>query len=665
MKNIKHSIFPAQFLSIMILFILIGSVYGMKRPLEESIKSTSLIIEQKTPRFEKWRNVWIKTSDGQLITMPEWQVDQIKVLQVLLAHQRGVKSKDNPQGTNSQTNPLDLSILKKDNQPLNAPANALNIMKTILEISDNPNQSITFFFALSDQERRILINTSFELEANALSALLAEIVLPMDIQRSVGFHLLQPIITYFLKQLKVEFLHPNLPHDPNLALTYNIRISPDGKYAFTNSTNLPDQSWLWDINTKQFITSPISLNNCQFSPMGKYMIFHIVNSYFFGDPTTLTLMGGINNSNCLTLSPDNNYCLYNDINSPGIITISSFKNPQNWIVLNPLIGHTLQVNSIKFSPNGHYIVSGSNGNENNLILWDGLTFEKIKILEGHTNNVLKADFTPDNKYIISEDAGKNIIIWNVEEKTSIAQFESSHLRYDLSLSLHDYPYNQKNKDLMLFSSLFNLITRQKTNLKHPIFHENKNSIICFKNIPESKLVSIYTLKSKFTVPSFFPINIAIESSNCQYTACSNKDMGNIVTLISYQDQHNILKIFPNLPTGPFQQIKFSPNNDYIIVTHRNDIKDPSDRLVFSLWNIADLEMISSAEHTSLTLSQVSFLYRLYLAELNDVTVVIDENDQDYTAYQTLPKIIKDLVDTYLPFTISTQVIKKKLQKLRK
>src|SRR5260221_8215477 len=101
MKNRQYNRYHKQLLYALGLFTLIGSVYGMKRELEKTTGSISSITQEKAPRFEKWRAVWIKTSDNQLITMPEWQVDQVKVLQLLLAHQRGIKSKNNPEGTNT------------------------------------------------------------------------------------------------------------------------------------------------------------------------------------------------------------------------------------------------------------------------------------------------------------------------------------------------------------------------------------------------------------------------------------------------------------------------------------------------------------------------------------------------------------------------------------
>ena len=89
---------------------------------------------------------------------------------------------------------------------------------------------------------------------------------------------------------------------------------------------------------------------------------------------------------------------------------------------------------------------------------------------------------------------------------------------------------------------------------------------------------------------------------------------------------------------------FSPTNDYIIITHLLD-----NDCMFTLWNITDLIMMRDASYLPLTISQSRFLYRLYLALMNNVKVIIDQNNPHYEVYKSLPTNIRNLVDRFLPF----------------
>ena len=96
MESITHNRFYKHFFYAVILCAITRSMYSMKRIHEEPSQSKLSMIEEKPPRTEKLNNIWIKTSDNQIIAMPEWQVNQIKVLQLLLINQKGTNSKNNP-----------------------------------------------------------------------------------------------------------------------------------------------------------------------------------------------------------------------------------------------------------------------------------------------------------------------------------------------------------------------------------------------------------------------------------------------------------------------------------------------------------------------------------------------------------------------------------------
>lgn len=75
------------------------------------------------------------------------------------------------------------------------------------------------------------------------------------------------------------------------------------------------------------------------------------------------------------------------------------------------LGHSESVNSIAFSPDGKYLLSG--GGDKTLKLWEVSTGREIRSLTGHTGWVSSAAFSPDGKYIASGGLDDFIRFWDV------------------------------------------------------------------------------------------------------------------------------------------------------------------------------------------------------------------------------------------------------------
>jgi len=170
----------------------------------------------------------------------------------------------------------------------------------------------------------------------------------------------------------------------------DVAFSPDGKILATSSYD--GTIILWDVETGLSIGKPLVGN---LNP-----VFSIAFS-----PDGLTLFS----SGCGEI-PDDSGCIAGDITEWDVMKQQPIAH---------LAGHTSEVTSLAFSPDGKILASGSY--DNTIILWDVETRRPIgQLLTGQYSSVNSVSFSPDGN-ILASGTYDNIILWDVETRQPIGQ----------------------------------------------------------------------------------------------------------------------------------------------------------------------------------------------------------------------------------------------------
>ncbi len=88
----------------------------------------------------------------------------------------------------------------------------------------------------------------------------------------------------------------------------------------------------------------------------------------------------------------------------------------------PLEGHTENITSLVFSPDGELLASGSE--DNTIRVWNVINGSINKILNQHLDTVTCITFSPDGKTLASGSDDGTIILWNIEDETVIKIIET-------------------------------------------------------------------------------------------------------------------------------------------------------------------------------------------------------------------------------------------------
>jgi WD40 repeat protein len=84
--------------------------------------------------------------------------------------------------------------------------------------------------------------------------------------------------------------------------------------------------------------------------------------------------------------------------------------PPGGALVRTLSGHSDSVYAVAVTPDGKYVISGSD--DSTLKVWNWQAGQEVRTLAGHSDCVLAVAITPDGKYVISASMDKIIKVWN-------------------------------------------------------------------------------------------------------------------------------------------------------------------------------------------------------------------------------------------------------------
>lgn len=198
-------------------------------------------------------------------------------------------------------------------------------------------------------------------------------------------------------------------------------LSPDNKsiimvshYGFAKIWNMDTKGWSENLNERL-----AGADAAYYSPDGMYIamalndrtirVLDVNNSY-----KCIAILKGYENSvNSLRFSPDGKYVVaaIGQFSSTvdNVALVWDIRSEKNVAALD---GHALSVRTAQFSSDGKYIVTASE--DKTARLWDAKSGKCIKVFEGHTDSVCSAIFTPDGERVVTTSEDATIRIWDAK-----------------------------------------------------------------------------------------------------------------------------------------------------------------------------------------------------------------------------------------------------------
>jgi len=229
----------------------------------------------------------------------------------------------------------------------------------------------------------------------------------------------------------------------------NIEYSPDGTQMVTASWDKSIRFWDIDkaVEVQSFVDLPERVIDIDFTPDGEYMMIAHGNvgdnniTTYEDNPvdTSAWLWDLQNRTQAQVFSGHEDWTWTTDISPDGTLVASGsgpLRLPEDgsevdttvriWDIdtgeeIRTLRDHTDTVDSVKFTPDGAFLLSASwDGKVNR---WDVITGQLLATYEGHEGRVYMLDLMPNGEQFISAGADGTLKLWDIDTGEVVRTFE--------------------------------------------------------------------------------------------------------------------------------------------------------------------------------------------------------------------------------------------------
>ena len=213
----------------------------------------------------------------------------------------------------------------------------------------------------------------------------------------------------------------------------SVSFSPDSRYALSGSKD--ETMRLWEVatgkNLRIFTRHTGWVNSVCFSPDGLYALsgssdetirlwkvatgkelrqFKVV-----AGKELQQITGKTDDFRTVSFSPNGHYILSGSFE--GIIRLWEVATGKEL----RKFSHGRTVTSVSFSPDGRYALSGGSRDET-ILLWEVATGKELRKFKGHEYGINSVNFSPDGHYVLSGSNDRTIRLWEVATGKELRQF---------------------------------------------------------------------------------------------------------------------------------------------------------------------------------------------------------------------------------------------------
>lgn len=204
------------------------------------------------------------------------------------------------------------------------------------------------------------------------------------------------------------------------AVVHVIQFSPHGKYVLTSASD--DSTKVWETSSGKLLNAwKQNFTSAQFSPNGEHIAVVDFND---GDPVireaasgklVQTFKGYAHSVNASEYSPDGKFIL---------TSADEYNSTKVWEVSSGKLITSLEGRYGRYSRDGKYIITTSNGNAN---IYEAASGKLIRSL-AHPN-IWSTEISPDGKYVATSSGDDTVLTWDFKSGNVIDTLQGKSARY--------------------------------------------------------------------------------------------------------------------------------------------------------------------------------------------------------------------------------------------